>query len=75
MVSREDVIAAYRHFLGREPENEEVITGHQGHDSVAMLRWEILKSDEFAGIYQQISTDISMHLGAETFTPLPQIEC
>ena len=46
-VTREDVISAYRFILGREPENEEVITQHQSVVDVATLRLQMLRSHEF----------------------------
>ncbi|MBN1569334.1 MAG: class I SAM-dependent methyltransferase [Acidobacteria bacterium] len=51
MVSREDVISAYRFILGRDPENEGVVQHHLFYDSVEKLRLAFLDSEEFrAGI-------------------------
>jgi SAM-dependent methyltransferase len=47
-VSREDVINAYRFILGREPENEKVITQQQSAAAdIAALRAQFLNSAEF----------------------------
>src|SRR5690349_7073044 len=48
MVKTEDVRAAYRLILGREPESEETVERHaMGFDSLADLRTAFLKSPEF----------------------------
>ncbi len=48
MVTREQVVQAYRLILGREPENEEVIEHHIGtHEDVDSLRMAMLQSAEF----------------------------
>jgi SAM-dependent methyltransferase len=47
-LTRDDVIAAYRWILGREPESEKAIRSAQrGYTSVAQLRQGILRSGEF----------------------------
>lgn len=46
-VTREDVIAAYRLILGRNPENEAVIGTHLGHANVSVLRDVFINSREF----------------------------
>lgn len=75
MVSRDDVVAAYQHFLSRDPESEQVIAYHQTHASTAVLRREILQSAEFASLYQQITEPVSAEpLGADTLAPLRPIE-
>jgi len=55
-VSREDVIAAFRWILGREPESEDVITAHLRCLGAQDLRLTLLRSDEFrkffAGLHQ-----------------------
>jgi hypothetical protein len=49
MISRDDVIAAYRLFLGREPENQEVVKAAvEGYGSVDQLSDAFIHSDEFA---------------------------
>jgi tetratricopeptide (TPR) repeat protein len=53
-VSREDVINAFKFILGREPENEQVISAHQRAKSLAALRATLLRSDEFARKHQVI---------------------
>jgi SAM-dependent methyltransferase len=47
MVSKEEIIAAYRLILGREPESEEAIWGHMNTPELAQLRRNFLNSDEF----------------------------
>lgn len=51
-VSREDVVAAFRFILGREPEGERVIEAHQNVASAAELREILLRSTEFAEKYR-----------------------
>jgi SAM-dependent methyltransferase len=47
-ISRSDVVAAYRHLLGREPESEDVITAHMaGSKSFDELLGVFTSSDEF----------------------------
>jgi hypothetical protein len=46
MLDRESVIWAYRLFLGRNPENEKVITYHQTHPNVEALLSAFLGSGE-----------------------------
>ena len=55
-VSREDVVAAYRMILGREPENERVIREAQGYESSEQLRQAFLDSEEF----RRLSTPMVM---------------
>ena len=47
MVSRVDVFQAYRHFLGREPESEDVILAHQVESTLDDLGRRLMRSDEF----------------------------
>lgn len=47
MVSREDVVAAYRLMLGREPESEAVIEAHRVEQSLDDLSQRILRTPEF----------------------------
>jgi SAM-dependent methyltransferase len=48
MVSRQDVEAAYRFIMGREPDTEAAIEGHmKAHDSVEALRRTFFRSKEF----------------------------
>ena len=53
-LTREDVIAGFRFILGRDPEDERVISAHQAIDTIAALRAVLLKSPEFAEKYQQV---------------------
>jgi 2-polyprenyl-3-methyl-5-hydroxy-6-metoxy-1,4-benzoquinol methylase len=47
LVTRDDVISAYRLILGREPESEEAIKSHLGVASLYDLRGVMMDSDEF----------------------------
>ncbi|MBV9784676.1 MAG: class I SAM-dependent methyltransferase [Acidisphaera sp.] len=47
MVSRADVIGAYRLFLDREPESEQVVEDHILHPTIQDLHRTFLNSDEF----------------------------
>ena len=48
MISNNDVKAAYRFILGREPESEQVVEDLANcHDTIATLRDDFLRSDEF----------------------------
>ena len=46
-VTRDDVIAAYRMLLGREPESEDAIQSHMQYSTVASLRAHFIRSAEF----------------------------
>ena len=47
MVTRDEVIWAFRYCLGREPEDEVCISKHSGFESWNALRHELLRSSEF----------------------------
>ena len=47
-VTRELIISAYRLFLGREPENEQVIYDALQHGTIERLRRAFLQSEEFS---------------------------
>src|SRR5712691_4597118 len=49
MVTREEVIWAYRLLLGREPENEAAISVHSQYPDTETLRRAFLDSEEFNG--------------------------
>jgi hypothetical protein len=49
VVSREAVIWAYRLFLNREPENEQVVEGHQKAPNLRVLSQRFLRSHEYLG--------------------------
>lgn len=51
MLPREAVVMGYRLFLGREPENEEVIIVKMGYPSIGDLITDILGSAEFRSRY------------------------
>jgi tetratricopeptide (TPR) repeat protein len=53
-VTREDVVAAFRFILGREPEGEGVIEAHQRVASPTELRSILLRSTEFAEKYTKL---------------------
>lgn len=54
-VSRDDVSWAYRTFLGRAPENEEVVAGHMRHPSVRALVQTFIDSPEYQRRQQRLS--------------------
>lgn len=56
-VSRDDVIAAFRFILGRDPEGEKVIEAHQNVASATDLRQILLRSTEFAEKYRNLMSD------------------
>src|ERR1051325_2133590 len=49
MVTREEVVWAYRMLLGREPEDEAAIEAHCHHPDIDSLRRTFLGSEEFSG--------------------------
>jgi hypothetical protein len=53
-VTREDVVAAFRFILGREPEGEPVIEAHQRVGSASELREILLRSAEFEDKYRRL---------------------
>ncbi len=53
-VTRDDVLAAFRFILGREPEGETVIEAHQRVGGPAELREILLRSPEFADKYRRL---------------------
>jgi SAM-dependent methyltransferase len=57
-ISREDVEAAYRLFLGRAPESEAAIELHQSWPDTASLRLAFLKSHEFQSQFGTLPLDI-----------------
>jgi hypothetical protein len=52
-VSREDVAWAYRQFLGRAPENDQVIEAHRQHPSLRSLVQAFVDSPEYQRRQQQ----------------------
>jgi len=46
MVSREEILWAYRFILGREPESESAYLAHQGHQDRATMRRAMMESTE-----------------------------
>lgn len=59
--SRDDVIYAFRFFLGREPENEDVINDHLQSKTIAELRMGFLYSEEFRARYRAMHPDVLKH--------------
>lgn len=47
MISRDEVISAYRFLLGREPENDEVVNGWMQAENTDVLRQEFMSGKEF----------------------------
>jgi len=58
MISREDVINAYRYILGREPESEAAINSHLNIDTIDALRYRFLRGEEFASKYSNTQYNI-----------------
>ncbi|QYU66450.1 class I SAM-dependent methyltransferase [Leptolyngbya sp. 15MV] len=59
MIDREDVVGAYRHLLGREPENENVVLAHvRGSADLDALRARLLASPDF---YRVNARDLLRH--------------
>lgn len=50
MVTRQDVVYAYRLILGREPENEQVIQDHMDVPDLAALRERFIAAPEFVSM-------------------------
>jgi hypothetical protein len=59
--SREDVLNGFRLILGREPEDERVISAHMLIPSVAELRQVLLASKEFQGKYKVMHPATEAH--------------
>jgi tetratricopeptide (TPR) repeat protein len=62
-VTRDDVIWAYRQFLGRAPESEQVIEAHCQHASVRTLVQSFLDSAEYRRREQQGATGAGLTSG------------
>jgi hypothetical protein len=60
-LTREDVCNGYQLILGREPENEAVITEHLSHKSLADFRLTLLRSSEFQGKYKGLFQELGDH--------------
>lgn len=56
-VTRDDVVAAFRFILGRDPEGERVIEAHQNVGSMTELREILLLSTEFAEKYRKLVSE------------------
>jgi hypothetical protein len=67
-LSRDDVIAAYRRILKREPESEDAIRSHQQmHESVVGLTESVINSPEWR--YKYLKSDLTDYsgVGAEDY--------
>ena len=51
MISRSDVIEAYRTVLGRDPESEQAIQDHAGIQNIPELYRILIESDEFREVF------------------------
>lgn len=76
MISRWDVIEAYRIMLGRDPESEQVIQGHTNIRTVAELYRALMESDEFREVFTGTIGAAALSDVSETRLPLdlPPIE-
>ncbi|HLG89589.1 MAG TPA: class I SAM-dependent methyltransferase [Alphaproteobacteria bacterium] len=70
MVSRSEVISAYRHILRREPESEAVIAHHTEAATTDQLYAALLGSDEFRSFYLQTGDVHSPNLVEMTGLPI-----
>lgn len=59
--TRADVIQAFRLILGREITDQATIESHMSISSVAELRQSLLASEEFAGKYRTLHSDVANH--------------
>lgn len=53
MISRADVFSGYRMILGREPEDEGIITYHRQHENLSAFRRALLAPEEFNQLHFQ----------------------
>jgi SAM-dependent methyltransferase len=75
MLTRDDVVGAYRYFLGREPESEAVIRSWQKVERIDDLRAAFMKSDEFqAQIANARSMDAPLIVGRHASSPRMDVE-
>ena len=66
MVTREEVVMAYRLLLGREPESEAAVTGHMAaHKDWQSLRKAFISTPEFAGKLGQAGGGRTFLTGSE----------
>lgn len=71
MVSRDDVVAAYRLILGREPESDQVVYEHMKASGLHELRSDFINSVEFQNALPDISVPPSAVIDS---APVPHIE-
>ena len=75
MLDEKTVFAAYRLILGRDPENAEAIAYHRGHPDEAALRRTLLRSAEFAALYDQLGdAGLKLTPRREVLPPRPEVE-
>jgi hypothetical protein len=65
LLSRDDVINAYRFILGRAPESEQVIEGHRRHRTFDELRLVFLMSGEFRTRFPYLVDSIHRKYGGK----------
>jgi len=70
MVTKEDVIAAYRLILGREPESRAAIEAHLSAESLPKLREKFLNSQEFIRHFGAGFANIDDHFPSQIMTPI-----
>lgn len=68
-VSKDEVIAAYRAILGRDPENELTVEGHRQNDSLEALLKSFVDSEEFASrmkfVYGRFEPSVASEISAK----------
>jgi SAM-dependent methyltransferase len=74
MVSRDDVINAYRLILGREPENSVVIDDHLSAQSISVLRERFIQSPEFLGVASAANINVEDCFPSQTL-PAIRVDC
>ena len=74
MLSREDVVAAYRLILGREPESDAVIEHHRERPDLANLRAAMIGSDEFVRDFKLMNDSIPYVPTAQVMPPQARID-
>ena len=72
LLSREDVINAYKFILGRAPESEQVIEGHRGYGTVDELRLAFLMSSEFRTRFLYLAGSIPISRGHKPLQSRPE---
>ena len=73
MISRDDVIAAYRLFLGRDPESEDVVAFHMKSPSREALSVTMMRSPEFVARFKAATTTIDYVPVEQVFHPRGEV--